>query len=256
MIREAQSAAASEQPVAQVVAWAPSDAGLYRAWAAPQTDQVLDLIRTKLVAPGITVDASSRSAPTAANPDAIAGDASDLETRIDQPPLDVQSVDTLGPLRPIVEAAGVQAMLHVQGSRSSDDGVFVRNESVIGLLATSDWPAITLPDLLIHRQGRILLLADNQAMLQRVIAQLGATRIANGAVYAARYLHGRELAPFTRMMTQMDAVSSEGGGDGPRFFSANVASLGRVLNRVESASITVHDDGSRLTQQMVYRLRQ
>lgn len=256
LIRESQSAAASEQPVAQVVAWAPSDAGLYRAWAAPQTDQVLELIRTKLVAPGATGDATSRSAPTAANPDAVAGDASDLETRIDQPPLDVQSVDTVGPLRPIVEAAGVQAMLHVQASRASDGGVFVRNDSVIGLLATSDWPAITLPDVLIHRQGRILLLADNQAMLQRVIAQLGATPSPNGAAYTARYLHSRELAPFTRMMTQMDAASRESGGDGPRFFSGNVASLGRVLNRVESANITVHDDGSRVTQQMVYRLRQ
>jgi hypothetical protein len=109
---------------------------------------------------------------------------------------------------------------------------------------------------MIHRQGRILVLATSGPMLQRIVAQLGAAPAGSGAAaYTARYSHTRELAPFTRMMTQMDASTSDRSGEGPQFFSQNVASLGRVLNRLDSASITVHDDGSRVTQQMVYRLK-
>ena len=107
----------------------------------------------------------------------------------------------------------------------------------------------------IHRQGRILIIADTSAMLQRIVSQLGASPAPTGAAYAARYLHSRELGPFTRMMTQIDAAASDS-GEGPRFFSQNVASLGNVLAHVESSAITVHDDGARVTQQMFYRLRQ
>jgi hypothetical protein len=249
LIRETQSAPASEQPVAQVIAWAPADAGLYRAWAAPSTDQILNILESKSIA------APSRSAPDAANPDTIAGDTSDLETRIDQAALQTNETSAITALRPIIDAANVQSMLHVQSSRPSADGVFVRHDSAIALLAASNWPAITLPDVQIHRQGRILVLSNSPAMSQRIVSQFGSTAAGNGAAYMARYLHSRELAPFTRMMTQIDAASPDN-GEGPRFFSQNVASLGNVLNRVESASITVHDDGVRLTQQMLYRLKQ
>jgi hypothetical protein len=256
LLRESQSAPPSEQAVAQVVAWAPADSGLYRAWADPQSDQVLDLIRTKIVSPGATGEAPGRTAPTAANPDTIAGDSSDLETRIDQPPLQIKPSDTTATLRPIIEAAGVRAMLHVQSSRASSDGVFVGNDSAIALLANTAWPAVTLPDAFVHRDGRILILASSGAMRQKVVAQLGTSVAATGAAaYFARYSHSRELAAFTRMMTQIDAGVETGSSDGPRFFSQNVASLGRVLNRVDSAAIVVHDDGRRVTQQIIYRLK-
>lgn len=258
LIRETQSPAPPEQPVAQVIAWAPADAGLYRAWAAPTTDAVAELIRTKLVSPGASSQAPSRNAPGAADPDATAGTAGDLETRIDQPPLESEiAVDLVAPIRPAIDAAAVQAMLHVQSSRPAGDGVFVRNESAIALLASNNWPSITLSDIAAHRQGRILVLASSAPMLQQVVAQLNNAPAAGaGAAYAARYSHTREQAPFTRMMTQMDASGADRSGDAPAFFSQNAASLGRVLGRVDSASITVHDDGSRLTQQMLYRFKQ
>ena len=147
-------------------------------------------------------------------------------------------------------------MLHVQSSRASSDGVFVGNDSAIALLANTAWPAVTLPDAFVHRDGRILILASSGAIRQKVVAQLGTSAAAPGAAaYFARYSHSRELAAFTRMMTQIDAGVETGSSDGPRFFSQNVASLGRVLNRVDSAAIVVHDDGKRVTQQIVYRLK-
>jgi hypothetical protein len=256
LIRESRTTGPVEQPVAQVVAWAPTDAGLYRAWAAPPTDQVVDLIRDKLVAPGNSGRTASRVAPIAANPDASAGDASDLETRIDQPPLATDAADIVGPLRPVLEGSLVRAMLQVQSSRPAGDGVFVRNDSAIAMLSANDWPNVILPDVAVYRRGKFLILATSDAMLQRVVARLGTPAVAAGAAYSARYLHARELAPFKRMMTQMDSAESDRTGEGPHFFSQNISSLGGVLNRVESASITVHDDGSRVTQQMLYRLKQ
>ena len=256
LIRAEQTTAPSQQPVAQVVAWAPVDAGLFRAWAAPSTDSILDLIRTKLTNPGSEPAAPNRVAPGASDPDSLAGNPADLETRIDQRALENNAVDPLAPLRPSIDAARVQAMLHVQSSRPAADGVFIRNDTAIGLLATSDWPAITIPGVEAHRQGRVLVLASDPAMLQRVVAQLGAQPSAVASAYAARYLHSKELDPFTRMMTQMDAAATQEYVDGPRFFSQNIASLGRVLNRIESQSIVVHDDGTRLTQQVLYRLKQ
>ena len=255
LIRESPASAPAEQAVAQVMAWAPTDAGLVRSWATPPPDTVAELIRTKLTQPGRSGVSPSHSAPQAANPDVILGDPADLETRIDQPSIASEAVDTIAPLRPALESVSVQAMLHVQSSRPAGDGVFVRNDSAIALLAAGDWPAVSLPDIMIHRQGRILVLATSGPMLQRIVAQLGAAPAGSGAAYTARYSHTRELAPFTRMMTQMDASTSDRSGEGPQFFSQNVASLGRVLNRLDSASITVHDDGSRVTQQMVYRLK-
>jgi hypothetical protein len=57
------------------------------------------------------------------------------------------------------------------------------------------------------------------------------------------------------MMTQIDAGNTENFSNGPRFFSQNVASLGRVLNRVDSATIVVHDDGRKVAQQMIYLVK-
>jgi hypothetical protein len=254
LIRESPAAAPSEQAVAQVIAWAPADAGLVRAWATPGSDAVAELIRTKLLQPGRPGGSPSHNAPIAANPDSIIGDSGDWETRIDQPPLASDATDAVATLRPVLESASIQAMLHVQSSRPAGDGVFIQNDSAIALLSANEWPAVSLQDVAVHRQGRILVLASSGPMLQSVVARLGVAPAA-GAAYAARYSHARELTPFTRMMTQMDAAAGDRSGEGPQFFSQNVASLGRVLGRLDSASITVHDDGSRVAQQMIYRLK-
>ena len=62
-------------------------------------------------------------------------------------------------------------------------------------------------------------------MLKSIVAQLGAQPSATTAAYTARYLHSKELEPFTRMMTQMDAATTQAIHDGPRFFSAMLRAL-------------------------------
>jgi hypothetical protein len=43
-------------------------------------------------------------------------------------------------------------------------------------------------------------------------------------------------------------------GDEPPFFSGNLASLGRALKRIDTATIVVHDAGTMLRESVVYKL--
>lgn len=88
-----------------------------------------------------------------------------------------------------------------------------------------------------------------------------------GAVYAAGWRHARELPNFERMMRLIDfpqshagpgdvggTLSNPGPGREPMFYSENIASFGRVLGRLQSAAIAVHDAGGMLRETVDYRI--
>ncbi|MGH9628457.1 MAG: hypothetical protein ACRD7E_08985, partial [Bryobacteraceae bacterium] len=249
-----------EEGVAQLLAYVPPDAGLYRAWAAPPRTLVLSLIESKLVSPGL-----DSGEPAAA---AFTGTEADLETRIDQEPLDLSPRnETLRLLGPLLEQVAVEALLHVQSSRTLPGGVFIGNHSALVLLGAKDWSFDAfrkiLPSVQVGGQGRVLVLADTPEMLKAVSAKLSSSPAgppsASEAAYAAGYRHGRELEPFTKMMSMIDhSTQAQWMPEGdsarePFFFSENVASLGRALGRVESAAIIVHDNGRLVPQTITYR---
>lgn len=114
--------------------------------------------------------------------------------------------------------------------------------------------------------GRMLMVTNQPGWIVEVLGRPARPTGVEGAVYAAGFRLARELPNFQKMMRlidqpliQTEAFSPEGGRPAarePAFFSENLASLGRVLHRVDSASITVHDDGSAVSQLLVYRLTQ
>ena len=60
---------------------------------------------------------------------------------------------------------------------------------------------------------------------------------------------------FTKMMRLIDhSQAPETDPQDPQFFSQNVASLGRTMGRVETASIVVHDTGATVPQTVTYKL--
>jgi len=83
-----------------------------------------------------------------------------------------------------------------------------------------------------------------------------------GSVYAAGWRHARELPNFERMMRLIDFPQSHAGpgdapggqGREPMFYSENIASFGRVLGRLQSAAIAVHDAGGMLRETVDYRI--
>src|SRR5437588_9385696 len=89
----------NEAAVAQVVRIAPVNAGLYRAWASPTSAQAFELLRRKIFEPQAEAVTNEKHAPEVASIDATVGSESDLEIRIDEPPLEVQAGDSLDGLR-------------------------------------------------------------------------------------------------------------------------------------------------------------
>jgi hypothetical protein len=80
----------------------------------------------------------------------------------------------------------------------------------------------------------------------------------SGARYAAAYRHSTELPNFIKMMRLIDnplVKQTTGDAPEPAFFSGNIASLGQALSRIGSESIVVHDTGSIVTQNAVYKLK-
>ena len=55
-------------------------------------------------------------------------------------------------------------------------------------------------------------------------------------------------------MTTLIDFPQQGPAGEPPYFSSNLASLGRTLKRVDTASIVVHDAGAMLRESLVYKL--
>lgn len=121
-----------------------------------------------------------------------------------------------------------------------------------------------LGKIVLVADGPRLIVGDSTDLVNSMLARRNRPAV-SGAAYEASWRHGRELPNFTRMMRLIDfpqihpadpADSSAPGDNSGLFYSQNIASLGNVLGRVDSATITVHDLGAMLRENIVYRLRQ
>ncbi len=285
----------NEAAVAEVVRLAPARASVYRAWASPPAAQAFELLRRKILNPHPQTQIASTTAPIVALDSATVGDETELEIRIDEPPLDTGTPDIGSELRKLLEGVQLGAMLDVASTRVQPDGVFVSTESGVALLAASDWDATAvrnavaaalgtmltedqigvhwedrgtgansyseldgLQPLALAAPGRTLLIATSKELLEAMLAGLGNPPSTSGARYAAAYRHSTELPNFVKMMRLIDnplAKQTTEDPPEPAFFSGNIGSLGQALARIESESIIVHDTGSIVTQNVVYKLK-
>jgi hypothetical protein len=110
--------------------------------------------------------------------------------------------------------------------------------------------------------GNRLIVGNSTELVNAVFARRTQPAVA-GAVYQAGWKHSRELPNFERISRLIDFPQiSPAGPDGadaaqgrePLFYSENVASLGRALARVDTATITVHDLGPMLREIVLYRM--
>ena len=281
----ADAAESAESATGQLLASVPDDAGLYRAWLHPAAGQAAQWIEDKLF-PSATASAPrSKLAPIVSEtPDA--GSEVDFESRIDERPI-TENRDSLKPLRDWLAAARIDAMLDVSSTRMDADQVYVRPHSVIVLLAATAWDAEAmrtalgsaaegvwsnsgnatwrtgaggvrelegLAKLAMASDGKWLVIGDSAEMVNAVFARRSRPAIA-GAAYAAGWRHARELPNFERMTTPIDFPQLPASGSGePPYFSANLASLGRTLKRIDTAAIVVHEAGTMLRESIVYKL--
>jgi hypothetical protein len=107
--------------------------------------------------------------------------------------------------------------------------------------------------------GTIGTVGNSTDLVSAILARRNRPAVA-GSVYAAGWRHAREIPNFERMMRLIDFPQSHGGpgdpiqGREPMFYSENIASFGRVLGRVQSAAVAVHDAGGMLRETVDYRI--
>jgi hypothetical protein len=276
----------AETATGQLLAAVPDDAGLYRAWLRPQARQAAQWIEEKLFPFATSSAPRSKFAPGFSET-AEAGSEVDLESRIDERPL-TEDRDSLKALRDKLAAVQIDAMLDVSSTRVDADQVYVRPHSVVVLLAATAWDGEAmrtalgaaaegvwsnggaaawrtgaegvrelegLAKLAMASDGKWLVIGDSAEMVNAVFTRRTRAAIA-GAAYAAGWRHARELPNFERMTTLIDfpQQSPAGASGEPPYFSSNLASLGRTLKRVDTASIVVHDAGAMLRESLVYKL--
>lgn len=279
----------ARRALAALISMAPDDVGLYKAWAAPDADFVASTIERKLLVAQTAPVINLRYAPGAVNTDTSVGAESDLETRIDEPPLPAGSSGSLdmSKLHQVLDAAHPLALLQLQSSFAKS-GAFVSTPCVLAIEAETDWDASALTGslttaietlwttsglgaqwvpgtagahaierldglkpLMMLARGRVLFLSNDADLLAAVLDRRAAPGAASTFTYVAALRHSRERGPYQRLMNALDSGQPE-----PRFFSQNIGSLSDVLSFVDDVNVTLADRGDELVKQITYRLRQ
>jgi hypothetical protein len=260
-----ESKVASETDVARVLALAPANAGFVRAVARPSREEIKSLLLDKIVSPKAEGSRGSYAPAAATYGQQETGSEQDLESRIDQPPFVPEGDRSQQLLEAWLRGVDVRAVAQVQSATVMGDGVFVATPVAVVLLGGSAWDEAAvrraMPAAFVRVQGPIAIVASTQALLDGVAARLNIAPSAPAGTLVAEYRHSQELPHYSKMMTLIDAARSpadappqEEGEEGrmPEFFSQNVASLGRVLNRYARVRFTMRDEGARLPQTVTY----
>jgi len=123
-----------------------------------------------------------------------------------------------------------------------------------------------VPLYLAVRAKRLLLATDAASMEQMLGHQLkSAENRLQGITYTAVFRHSsREQQNFRALVTHLDRASQPGnageqdaqGGSSPAFFSGNIASLSRMFESVNRETVEEKDQGTKVTQTVVYEWKQ
>ena len=285
------ASASTSRSAADLVRLVPDDAGFYEAQAAPSADSCLALLETKLLAPHLGPAPASQMAPLAQLTSGAAGGGSDLETRIDEAPVQRPATAQGGSsLNELLRGASILAALQVQSTQRDTSGVFVHMHSAIALAAASDWndaavraalvdsvrPALTasqlgvgwrqkagyqefdgLFSLVAAVRGKYLIVSDDPALLEAMLARESRKPDLKPAVFVAGFSHKRERANFARFFGALDRPNmpppeASNSQREPQFFSENLASLSATLAGVSAENVVVRDAGDKVLQTVTY----
>ncbi len=120
-----------------------------------------------------------------------------------------------------------------------------------------------LATLVFANRGNLLFISNDARLLESVLARSGTAAPGTSYTYAAGFRHSREAASYERVMTALDFSSapansqilfSDASEGAPAFFSQNIASLGRVLAKLNEISITEEERGNVTMQTVVYQM--
>jgi len=281
--------------VADVGRLVPSEAGVYRAEANPTSDAVFALLETNLLATHLSPVPPSQVAPQAQLTSGEQADGSDLETRIDQAPVDRPPAQrSASALKELLDKAPLLSSLQVQSTVPDQSGVFVRIHSAVVLVAGSEWnqaaiqsaltdfvrPGLTasqlgigwqhesgyekldgLWPLVVSVRGKYLLVSDDPGLLEAILANFSRKSDRKPADMLAGFNHQQERVNFARLSRVVDRPSAtvtdnENRRGEPQFFSNNMASLSSTLAAVSAEKVEVRSEGNKQRQTVTYEWTQ
>jgi len=115
--------------------------------------------------------------------------------------------------------------------------------------------------LTVATHGRYLIVANSVEPALTILGRMVGSQPGPGGVYAAGFRHARERGNIVKMMSLIETPVGQSRSAGrrqeehePLFFSENLASLSQSLERVESESVVVRDQGPVMRQTVTYRI--
>ena len=180
----------------------------------------------------------------------------------------------------------VLAQLQLDQTDRDPASVFVRVHSGVAFLGGSDWdeqavhaalvefarpglstgqlgvgwkamPGYSIFDglwpLSVAVRGKYLIVSDSSALLGSMLDGMSKKPTSAAATYSAGFSHQSERENFVALAKLLDfGARSSASGEGPEFFSENIASLSYALRRISSEKIVIRDAGDRQIQTVVY----
>jgi hypothetical protein len=287
----AEISVAARGAVAELARLRPESSGLYQIWASPSAAKVTADLEQKMLSPRTAQVMDSRYAPATPDSGSAAGSESDLEIRIDEPPLPVgtEGEFTAGPIAKLIHANPPLAMLVTRATHPAADPLFLKIPGAIVILGTSDWNQAAVRNALsaavesiwttsglgvqwrtqaafdqmdglaqvaLAVRGKLLIIATDGDTMNAVLSRVSAQPVASsGATYLAGVSVAREKAPYLAITSALDFTATQEEGHDPAFFSANVGSLLTSLDRLTSIGVTARDRGSAVEETVDYHLR-
>jgi hypothetical protein len=242
------NAQAAPESVAALARLAPDDAGFYRTGSIASANQAVSEILRKLFPRQPNAAFWAEEAPVVGSTPQ-AGAESDLETRIDEPPVERRNQFVAEPLTNEMARAGVHAYVEAQGNQAAPGGVLRELPCALAFQATGVWDdsavraALTaglenlwsasglglhwvevtrngmtwheldgLAHLAMATKGDLLIVGNSSAMVQAMFERAGrAAGTAPAATSIAEYRHARELPDFELLTHTLDRTNDHSG---------------------------------------------
>lgn len=235
---DTQPLATASPAIAELLGMVPAQEGIYRAWSAPSADTVLDLLAQKILAPHSGPGAPSQTSPSVALTQGQTGSESDLETRIDVPPLQgTTGAPGTEALKKLLNAVPLEAALEFHRLQNIGQSAFIEPHSAVLIRGSANWDSEAarialraaiedlwttsqigvnwvenregnadyyqldgLVPLAVATKGPILIVANSAETLKPLLMHSQVTEAGQNVVYAAGFRHSAERENIVKMM--------------------------------------------------------
>src|SRR3954468_5189104 len=234
-----------ESEVGQLLRLVPANESFYQSWANPSVDELMSAVSTEILSPHFGPRPATKAAPGAATTSGSVGSESDLETRIDAPQPAPTKVGE-DPLKVLLTSAEALSVLKLKNTQQTQDGVFVRPQTAVAIVARNVWSGDNVREVLqksvenittarlgatwtprkqgtstyyeldglsplsVFTEKNLLIISSSPETMQALLSEANKPA-ARGASYAAGFEHSRERGNFIKMTRSIENTGVNAG---------------------------------------------